>query len=471
MGAEREAPRGPRGLPPYDPTPDPHARTRAFLRWGLASVVLLAPLPFGSVEPLPVLLIEIAGAVLGGLGIWVLVSERAALPLRVKIAIGAASGIALLMLLQATPLPAPVVRALAPPVAEAREAVAAVLPELERSWYPLSLSPADTQDALARFAAYALLGVATLAAVRRSRDLLFLGIAFAAAGLFQAVYGAAEFLSGRQQIFGYVKKYYLESATGTFINRNHYASMLAMCAPFALACASAWNARHPNRPRAQHALATAAGGLAAATMLGGVALSGSRGGSAAALVGLGGYLLMTGRSWRRVAAVAALVALPVGYLLWQDVRSPLDRMDQFEVDLGAPGGRLSTWKAAAAMIPGSPVVGYGAGAFEEAFAARSASRSRARYDHAHSEPVQWAVEGGMPLLLLGFATLALVPARRSRSVPNGRIASAAAAATLAALLHAGVDFTPRIPSVGALVGITLGILASGALRNAGPDFR
>ncbi len=470
MGAEREAPRGPRGLPSFDPTPDPHAGTRAFLRGGLASVVLLAPLPFGSVEPLPLLLIEIAAAVLGGAGIWVLVSERAALPLRVKIAIGAASGIAGMMALQAVPLPAPVVRLLAPPVAEAREAVAAVLPELERSWYPLSLSPADTWDALARFAAYAFLGVATLAAVRRSRDLLFLGMVFAAAGLFQAVYGAAEFLSGRQQIFGFVKVHYLDSATGTFINRNHYASMLSMCAPFALACASAWNARHPNRPRAQHALATAAGGLAAATMLGGVALSGSRGGSAAALVGLGGYLLTTGRSWRRVAAVAALVALPVAYLLWQDVRSPLDRMDQLEVDLGAPGGRLSTWKAAAAMIPASPVVGYGAGAFEEAFAAFSATRSRARYDHAHSEPLQWAVEGGLPFLLLGFATLALAPGA-SRSVSSGRTAAAAASATLGALLHAGVDFAPRIPAVGALAGIVLGILAFHALRNARLDPR
>ena len=240
MGAEREAPKGPRGLPPYDPAPDPHARARAFLRWGLAGLIVLAPLPFGSVQPLPVLLIELVAAVLGAVGVWILVRERPSFPPRVKIAFWAVAGIVALGVLQAVPLPAGVVRVLAPPVAEAREAVAAVLPELRMTWFPLSLSPADTWDAVARFVAYALIGVATLAAVRRSRDFLFLGMAFAAAGVFQATYGAAEFLSGRQQIFGYVKKYYLESATGTFINRNHYASMLAMCAPFALGCAAAW---------------------------------------------------------------------------------------------------------------------------------------------------------------------------------------------------------------------------------------
>jgi len=31
-----------------------------------------------------------------------------------------------------------------------------------------------------------------------------------------------QYLTGWQQIFAYVKKYYLEDATGTYINRNHF---------------------------------------------------------------------------------------------------------------------------------------------------------------------------------------------------------------------------------------------------------
>src|SRR6266699_2243257 len=38
-------------------------------------------------------------------------------------------------------------------------------------------------------------------------------------GAFEAFYGLVQYLTGWQQIFAYVKKYYLEDATGTYINR------------------------------------------------------------------------------------------------------------------------------------------------------------------------------------------------------------------------------------------------------------
>jgi len=41
--------------------------------------------------------------------------------------------------------------------------------------------------------------------------------------------------TGWQQIFAYVKKYYLEDATGTYINRNHFAGLLEMVLPFTVA--------------------------------------------------------------------------------------------------------------------------------------------------------------------------------------------------------------------------------------------
>jgi len=51
---------------------------------------------------------------------------------------------------------------------------------------------------------------------------------FFAGGVFQALYGSLEYLSGHQQIFGYVKRYYTDSATGTYINQNHFAGALEM---------------------------------------------------------------------------------------------------------------------------------------------------------------------------------------------------------------------------------------------------
>ena len=56
-------------------------------------------------------------------------------------------------------------------------------------------------------------------------------------GAFEACYGLIQYLTGWQQIFTYVKKYYLEEGTGTYINRNHFAGFLEMIFPFTVAFA------------------------------------------------------------------------------------------------------------------------------------------------------------------------------------------------------------------------------------------
>jgi len=54
------------------------------------------------------------------------------------------------------------------------------------------------------------------------------------AGLFQALYGSYEYLTGHQHIFGYAKRFYTDSATGTYINQNHYAGALELAVRYAL---------------------------------------------------------------------------------------------------------------------------------------------------------------------------------------------------------------------------------------------
>src|SRR5580658_10458403 len=68
----------------------------------------------------------------------------------------------------------------------------------------------------------------------RRRKQFFIG-ALIALGTFEAFYGLVQYLSGWQQIFAYVKKFDLEEATGTYINRNHYAGFLELILPFSLA--------------------------------------------------------------------------------------------------------------------------------------------------------------------------------------------------------------------------------------------
>src|ERR1700675_2407463 len=59
-------------------------------------------------------------------------------------------------------------------------------------------------------------------------------VSLLALGTVAAFYGLVQYLSGWQHIFFFVKKYDLEEATGTYINRNHFAGMLEMILPFSL---------------------------------------------------------------------------------------------------------------------------------------------------------------------------------------------------------------------------------------------
>ena len=68
-----------------------------------------------------------------------------------------------------------------------------------------------------------------------------------ALGTFEALYGLVQYLTGWQRIFGYVKKYNLEEATGTYINRNHFAGFLEMVIPFGVALVLYENAKLPRK--------------------------------------------------------------------------------------------------------------------------------------------------------------------------------------------------------------------------------
>ncbi len=68
----------------------------------------------------------------------------------------------------------------------------------------------------------------------RKQRLIF---ALVALGVAEAFYGLAQYLMNVQKIFWYTKKYDLEEATGTYINRNHFAGFLEMVLPFAVCLA------------------------------------------------------------------------------------------------------------------------------------------------------------------------------------------------------------------------------------------
>jgi len=210
--------------------------------WGLCLVIILLPLPFGAVDEWAIFAFEAATFILFvfyvvGAGRADESEERnsalgrASLPSWLKTLSVLSLGIAFLELV---PLPPLILAAISPraagiwggisPAAEPGTAAA-------RGWATLSLVPNFTLYEIVRYIFYFLFAYLVYKHVRtRKRVRTFVFVLFAAA-CFQSFYGLAEFFGGTQRIFGFQREAYVDSATGTFINRNHFAGFLEMIFP------------------------------------------------------------------------------------------------------------------------------------------------------------------------------------------------------------------------------------------------
>ncbi|MDX1389492.1 MAG: O-antigen ligase family protein, partial [Acidobacteriota bacterium] len=381
-------------------------------------------------------------------------------------------------LLQLIPLPAPAIARLAPPTAELREDVTTVLPGLFHGALPESLSAPATLDAVLRFTLYVLLGIAASVAFRRRRHVRLFLLVLAASGTFQAVYGSAEYLSGHQHIFGYAKEFYVESATGTFINRNHFASYLAMTLPMAMGALLLDLRDVPRGLSGRERIVTAVEprhlaipflSLAVFAMWIGVLLSYSRGGLAAALLGTAIVSWGAARGRARIVLVVLLV-LPALFVSWKEIQAPGERLATLATDLQSPKGRWAAWRAGSGMIPEYAVLGSGYGTFEPAFVSHKPPEMTGRWDYAHNDWLQAFIEGGIPAGIILVVLFGAV-VRRAVRPPRLRqdlLAACLSAAIFAAAFHGLFDFAAKVPAIAALLACQVGVLIARPIEEPRP---
>jgi O-antigen ligase len=265
---------------------------------------------------------------------------------------------------------------------------------------------------------------------------------------------------------------------GPYVNRNHFAGLLAPLLPFAVAALiDRW--RRLRREMSARALlgAVARGAelavplLAVAVFLLGTAtvLSASRGGILAAAVGLAALGALYGRGAgrsRRRGVVFLSVPLFLG-TAWLGVPRAGERF----LSQGA-GDRLRVWAEALPMFRDHPVVGIGAGAFGDVFPLYrvSAGPHPVRFAHAENEALELLVETGVVGVALLGAALFLLLARAFRARRAGPVpwtVPGALAALAAALAHALVDFNLHVPG-NALLYTALAALLWAATAAASP---
>jgi O-antigen ligase len=430
--------------------------------------LFLAPLPFGSVQPGFVLAIELTAAGLG-LGTILLIGRdeaaRRSIPV-IPLMIGL--GVVALGTFQIIPLSFAVAQRFNPTAELARPLIPylGLDPPPRVSW---SVAVPETTDALLRFIAYLLVGLAAAVAFDARRSRRRLAMVLVASGVFQAVYGSAEYLTGRQHIFAYAKKYYLESATGTLINRNHLATLLAAALPFALILAIPETASNrATRTRSwRESLVASDGGLGRALAVGaaaliwmGLLLSHSRAGLGLAIIGATLVLvpLRASRMARWTAVVGIVVLL--GLLTVDMTQAPGERLLTVRDELEGKSGRPAVWRDAFALVADRPLLGYGLGTFESVFPLVQSADIDLHFDHAHNDWLEWATEGGSVAFALAIALLFVsVRATLNTARSDGfgwRFSMASRAAIVVFALHALVDFSLRIPAVAVMAAALVG---------------
>jgi O-antigen ligase len=339
----------------------------------------------------------------------------------------------------------------------------------------LSLAPYPTRVELLVFLACLIafcLAVFVNGERKRRRRLAY---ALVALGAGEAFYGLIQYLANWQTIWWYSKKYDLEEATGTYINRNHFAGFLEMILPFAVGLALyegeklASDRMHRDRParNAKPNLSSVSLWLALAVVLmAALVFSRSRMGILAAIASLI-VMFSLHALQRRMLPVAigfTFLVLSLSLAGWIGLRPTLTRFEDLGQEMpGQQETRLSIWPGAVRLIGERPLIGNGLGTFPVAYTPFQTSFLTKYVNHAHNDYLEFASDLGIPAALVLFASIVWVLIRavriffRAGSRFERNLSLACVGSMVAILLHSLTDFNLHIPANALVFAVILGI--------------
>jgi len=451
---------------------------RKILDYGLLALLVWTPLPIASVEAWSILVIEIAALAL--FAVYLLLEQKPhaspKLLLEMRFVRPAFIGLFGFLIFQMLPLPAAVVRILSPRGAALRSQY---VPESAQSGTAtLSLLPGSTLAATAELLAFFLIGYLVLRTVTHRKQIRRIMLTLVAVGTFEALYGMFELYRSQPRLLFYPKTFNLDSATGTFVNRNHYAGYLEMVIPLALGLIisrldlfgepgtpfRARFARFINRGLATNLLL----GIGTVIMAIALLLSNSRSGL---IVLLFSFVLMSvltaqsfghtqmHRDWvRRVIQLAAVSI--IGFGLYVGLETMVNR---FAIDRLLQDGRPRYWGSVMTMIGQFPLCGVGFGAFGGVYQAYDTTGMEYALIHAHNDYLELFCELG----IVGFGLLAFgvgwmlfksFRAWMTRRHPELKgLALGCLAAVAAILVHSMTDFNLQIPANALVFSVLLAL--------------
>src|SRR6266853_2266726 len=448
------------------------------LEVGLVGAVCVAVLAFGGTAPS---FFTTTQVIILGLGALCILSGQFSRITSTRIPIASPLLLFAFVLLQVCPLPL----SLAPLFGRAPDDL------LGESHFTASMAQYQTVSHLLLLVTYLVAFFLTLVLCRDPNAKRRLVFAIVSLGVFEALYGLIQYLTGWQQIFTYVKKYYLEEATGTYINRNHFAGFLEMILPFAVVLALRWARllfqNTSSRTATLRKIASRTEFLSlvfwlflAILLFVALVLSRSRMGIISALVSLVAILALAGASSFRArtrAAVAALFFLGVlGLVVWIGSDPVMSRFETLGQEYTLSGqSRVSILRDTLGLIRQHPLLGTGLGSFSTVYPSVQTVFLHLLVEHAHCDYLEVASELGLPGAILVFGSIFWVLARTAgqykkaeesfdKAVSLGCIGSIAAI-----LVHSLADFNLYIPANALVFTVILALAWSHVHAGETPD--
>ena len=330
----------------------------------------------------------------------------------------------------------------------------------QADWFAFTRNRAGTMRiATILVAAYGVARLASRLSIR-GRFVLLGGLVLVAAAIGIAGFVALRIIPQRDTLLWlYPIPHVLPGPVACFVNRNHFAGMMAMFSPSALVlCIHAL--------RTRRWFAAPLWGFCFLALAVALFTAMSRGAFLAWLVGMAAlplFLFRTRRAFPALAVGAVLAAL----LAWAAL-SHLSALRTRLQSLADPedssvGARLTAWHDTLAIWRGYPVAGAGANAFRMVYPQHRTSSHSGFRTHAENQYVQLLAEGGvagtsLAMLLAGACAIAAVRFARSEE-PSRVLLAALGSAGAVAAAHALTDFALHVPlyalALAGIVGINL----------------
>ena len=470
--------------------------SREIVFWGICLLIAFIPLPYGGVGEGAIFIFEVGVFVLAGVhaagtlrtggtggggnrgadGRWYAEGwrsgeggEKAAgggaarkVPWPVKALVAIFLG---LSVCQIVPLPRGIVEVLSPRIVEIKGGGA---------WVTLSPAPVLSLYELLKYAALAVFGYLVYVQARSKKKVRILIFVMMASGVFQALYGLAEYFGGSHRIFGWKNIYYPTAAFGTFVNRNHYSAflemMLALSIGYLLARADFF-AMKPNLSLREKLVwfgqerlqKTIIAGIVPVILGVGIVFSWSRSGVFVFLASLLTMIVLASWAGKRGAEsggegggkarsrrlIRTVFAGVVGIALMLGI-SPL--IDRFSAEIVRSEGRPLLYKFTGDVIRAFPFSGVGLGCYMYGYNMFEAQYTPGRTTHAHNDYLEVLAESGLPggaaLVAAGLAALAVMAARWLKRRDNfvRGVGLGCVAGIAGILVHSFTDYSLRMPA-------------------------